>query len=210
MSTFVRVAVSSFAAALIMAATCASAQNIDQLQGMINAEMGQMNANINAGQQQINAMVQQRMQDPQVQASYQAYLRQCQMSRQYPMDFPTYTYNYIYTNGFSAQGTALARANENANNTKVYNAWQGEQQAEAARGQAQAGYAEGYQANNAEFGNTLQGNSTFVAPDGEQMVLPHTWADNTTNYYNGNYYHVDQSGNYYVYGTDGNWYPLRK
>ncbi len=78
------------------------------------------------------------------------------------------------------------------------------------RGQAQAGYAEGYQANNAEFGNTLQGNSTFVAPDGEQMVLPHTWADNTTNYYNGNTYHVDQSGNYYVYGTDGNWYPLRK
>ncbi len=207
---FIRSTAFAFAAALSMAAPSAFAQNIDQLQGMINAEMGQMNANINAGQQQINGMVQQRMQDPQVQAAYSAYVQRAQMSGQYPMDYPTFTYNYIYTNGFSASGVAAARANENANNARVYGAWQDEQQAEAGRGQAQAAYADGYQANNAEFGNTLQGNSTYVAPNGQQMVLPHTWQANTTNYYNGNYYHVDPSGNYYVYGSDGNWYPLQR
>lgn len=177
---------------------------------MIDAQMAQMNAMIAGGQQQINGMVQQRMQDPQVQAAYNAYVRQCQMSGQYPMDFPTYTYNYIYTNGFSAQGVAAAQANENANNAKVYGAWQGVQQAEAQRGQAQADYAAGYAANQQEAGNGLMGNSTYVAPNGQAMVLPHTWQANTTNAYNGNYYHVDASGNYWIYGADGNWYPLQK
>ena len=87
----------------------APAQNFD---AMIQQQMRAMNQNIERGNQQINQMVQQKMQDPQVRASYEQYVYQQRMRGQAAMDYPTYTYNYIYTRGFSADGTAHARANE--------------------------------------------------------------------------------------------------
>jgi hypothetical protein len=123
-------------------------------------------------------------------------------------DYYTWTYNYIYTNGYSAQGMAQARANENANQAKVQSAYQGLREAEAQRGQAQATLQQHYSNNQNEAGNLLRGNSTYTAPNGATQVLPHTWAANTYQQYQGHQYYVDYSGQYHVLGTDGYWYPL--
>jgi hypothetical protein len=175
---------------------------------MINQSMAQMNAMIANGQQRVDGMVRQKMQDPRVQAGYRQY--QANMYRQgmQAQDYYTWTYNYIYTNGYSAAGMAQARANENANQAKVQSAWQGLRQAEDQRGQAQATWQQHYSNNQNEAGNLLRGNSTYTAPNGATQVLPHTWAANTYQQYQGRQYYVDYSGQYHVLGTDGYWYPL--
>jgi len=122
------------AALALFAALPAAAQDYG---AMIQQQMAAMNANIARGQQMVNGMVRQRMADPQVQAGYQQYLAQMRAAGRPPMDYPTYTYNWIYTAGFSAQGIAHARANE----AGIARAEQGKVQelraAEAQRGQAQ-------------------------------------------------------------------------
>lgn len=205
--TTTRLAAGCAAAVAMLLATAASAQNFD---AMIQQQMREMDQNLQRGNQQVQQMVQQRMQDPQVWASYQQYVQQQRMRGQPVMDYPTFTYNYIYTRGFSADGTAQARANEAnisaAERAKV----QGLRDAEAQRGMAQQQQRDSYYANQQEAGRGLMGQSTFVAPNGYAMPLPHTWPANTYQQYQGNVYFVDPGGNYFVRGADGYWYPLAR
>lgn len=194
------------AAAVLACAGIAAAQDFD---AMIRQQMQQMDQNIQRGNQQIQQMVQQKMQDPQVWASYQQYVGQMRMRGQPPMDYPTFTYNYLYTRGFSAGGVAQARANESAMQTNERASVQGLRDAEAQRGMAQQQQRDGYFANQQEAGRALMGQSTYVAPNGYAMQLPHTWAPNTYQQFQGNTYFVDPGGRYFVRGADGYWYPLQ-
>jgi hypothetical protein len=173
---------------------------------MVQQSMAAMNANIQRGQQQVNQMVQQRMQDPAVQQAWQRYLQQSGGRPQ--MNYATFTYNYIYTAGFSSAGIAHARANESGMQQREMQAWRGLQQAQANRAAAMQNQRDHYVANQQEAGRALMGNSTYVAPNGQPLVLPHTWQRNGTYEHQGHVYHVDQSGQYYVRATDGWWYPL--
>ncbi len=180
-----------------------SAQNLDQ---MLQQSVAAMNANIARGQNQVNQMVQQRMQDPAVQQAWQRYVQQT--GGRPAMNYATFTYNYIYTNGFSAQGVAHARANEAGMQSREQSALQGLRQAEQQRGQAQQGQRDSYFANQQEAGRQLTGQSTYVAPNGQPLVLPHTWQRNGTYQHQGATYHVDGNGQYHVLAANGWWYPL--
>ena len=195
------------AAASIAFAGTALAQNFD---AMIQQQMRAMNQNIERGNQQINQMVQQKMQDPQVRASYDQYVYQQRMRGQAAMDYPTYTYNYIYTRGFSADGMAHARANEANISANERATVQDLRNAEAQRGMAQQQQRDSYFANQQEAGRGLMGQSTYMAPNGYATQLPHTWQRNTYQQYQGNTYFVDPGGNYFVRGNDGYWYPMQQ
>ncbi len=190
-------------AALLLSATPAKAQDFDLL---IRQALARQNQAVNQAQNQVQRVVQQRMQDPAVQAGYQRYVQQS--GGRPAMDYPTYTYYYIYTNGFSAGGMAHMRANESAIQQREAAAWQGVREAEAARGQAQQQWRDGYHARQQEAGRTLTGQSTYVLPNGQGLQLPHTWQANTTHQYQGATYHVDASGRYHVLGGNGYWYAL--
>lgn len=183
-----------------------AAQNYD---AMIQQQMNAMNANIARGQQMVNGIVQQRMADPQVQAGYRQYLAQMRAAGRPPMDYPTYTYNWVYTNGFSAQGIAHARANEAGIAANERAAVQRLRDAEQRRGTAQQVQRDRYFANQQEAGRQLLGQSTYVAPNGAALALPHTWQRNTTHTHQGHTYHVDASGQYHVLGANGWWTPLQ-
>ena len=177
---------------------------------MVAQSMARMNSIVASSQQQVNGIVQSRMQDPQVRAAYQQHLAQAAQSGRRPMDFPTYTYNYVYTRGFSAAGMAHVRNVEAGNQARELSALQGLRAAQANRGAAQMGQSASFFNNQREAGNQLMGNSTFTAGNGGQTVLPHTWQANTTHTYQGNNYHVDQSGQYWVANANGYWYPLSR
>ncbi len=175
---------------------------------MVRQQMALMNANIARGQQQLDQMVQQRMQDPAVQQAWQQYLYQT--GGRPAMNYARFTYNYIYTNGFSAAGIAHARSTEAGNQAREQAAWQGLRQAEQASAQALQGWRNGYHANQQEAGRQLMGQSTYLAPNGQPLVLPHTWPRNSTQQYQGQTYHVDASGQYHVWAANGGWYPLAR
>lgn len=175
---------------------------------MIRQSLQRQQQAVNAAQQRVNGAVQQRMQDPQVQAAYQQYAWRMRQAGQRPMDFPSYTYQYIYTNGFSASGVAHMRQNEAAIAQREGAAVQGLRQAETARGQAQQAQRDGYFRSQQEAGRGLMGQSTYAAPNGLELALPHTWQPNTTQVYQGNTYRVDASGQYHVLAANGWWYPV--
>jgi hypothetical protein len=193
-------------AALLVLGGPAAAQDYD---AMLRQQMQLMNANIARGQQMVENNVRQRMADPQVQAGYRQYLAQMRAAGRPPMDYPTYTYNWIYTNGYSAQGIAHARATEagiaSAERAKV----QQLREAEAQRGAAQQQQRDGYARNQQEAGRQLTGQSTYIAPNGSPLVLPHTWQPNTQHVHQGQTYRVDASGQYQVLASNGWWYPLQ-
>lgn len=195
------------AAALALLATApVAAQDYG---AMVQQQMAAMNANIARGQQMVNDIVRQRMADPQVQAGYRQYLAQMRAAGRPAMDYPTYTYNWIYTAGFSAQGIAHARATEAGIATAERAKLQQLREAEARRGAAQQEQRDRYAANQQEAGRGLMGQSTYVAPNGTGIALPHSWPPNSTHTHQGQTYRVDASGNYHVLGTDGWWYPLQ-
>ena len=190
-------------AALAFAAAPAAAQNYDL---MIREALARQNQAVSQAQNQVQRVVQQRMNDPAVQASWQRYVQQS--GGRPAMDYPTYTYYYIYTNGFSAQGMAHMRANEGAIQQREAAAWQGVRQAEAQRAQAQQQWRDGYHAQQQEAGRGLMGQSTYTLPNGQGLQLPHTWQPNTTHQYQGGTYHVDAGGRYHVLAANAWWYPL--
>lgn len=177
---------------------------------MVQQSMARMNNIVAQAQQRTQNIVHQRMQDPQVQAAYQQYAHRMQASGQRAMDFPTYTTQYIYTRGFSADGMRHAQANEAGIRAREHAAWQGLQQAQLQRGQAQQAQRDSYFAHQQEAGRGLMGQSTYVAPNGAQLQLPHTWQANTMHQYQGNTYGVDASGQYHVLGANGWWYPVQR
>lgn len=159
-------------------------------QAMIQQSMARMNAIVAQAENRMQGAVQQRMQDPAVQAAWQQYV--ARSGGRPSMNYPTFTYYYIYTNGFSAQGMAHMRATESGIQQREAAAWQGVRQAEAGRG--------------------LMGQSTYQVTSQAgtwRTQLPHTWAANTTVQYQGHLYHVDAGGRYHVQGNDGAWYPLQ-
>lgn len=198
--------VSTLAAASVLIAAPAVAQDYG---AMVQQQMNAMNANIARGQQMVGDIVRQRMADPQVQAGYRQYLAQMRAAGRPAMDYPTYTYNWIYTAGFSAQGIAHARATEagiaSAERAKV----QQLREAEARRGAAQQQQRDHHAANQQEAGRGLLGQSTYLAPNGMALALPHTWQPNSQHVHQGQTYRVNASGQYHVLGTDGWWYPLQ-
>ncbi len=194
---------STLAALLVGAAAPAGAQDFN---AMIQQSMARMNAIVGQAEQRVNGAVQQRMQDPAVQAAWQQYV--ASTGGRPAMNYPTFTYYYIYTNGFSAGGMAHMRATEAGIQQREATAWQGVRQAEAGRAAAQQGQRDAYFANQQEVGRQLMGQSTYQAPDGYRLQLPHTWQPNTTVQYQGRTYHVDAGGRYLVQGADGWWYPL--
>lgn len=194
---------STLAALLVGAAAPAGAQDFN---AMIQQGMARMNAIVGQAEQRVNGAVQQRMQDPAVQAAWQQYV--ASTGGRPAMNYPTFTYYYIYTNGFSAGGMAHMRATEAGIQQREATAWQGVRQAEAGRAAAQQGQRDAYFANQQEAGRQLMGQSTYRAPDGYRLQLPHTWQPNTTVQYQGRTYHVDAGGRYHVQGADGWWYPL--
>ena len=125
------------------------------------------------------------------------------------MDFPTYAYYYMYTNGYSAQGIAHMNRVESGNQAAESQKLQELRQAEAMRGQAQQQQRDRYFYNSGEAGRGLMGQSTYLAPNGAALALPHTWQPNSMHSHQGQTYRVDASGTYHVLGTDGWWYPLQ-
>ncbi len=157
-------------------------------------------------QRGIDATMQQAMQrrGPEIQAAYQ----RCLQSGGYCGSFDEYALNYVSTNGFS-DGGAWARQNQ-LNQQQEQTGRESLRQVEAARGAAQQVQRDSYSNNQQEAGRQLMGNSTFIAPNGAQMVLPYTWQANTVHEFQGNTYQVDAAGQYFVQGVDGWWYPLRR
>ncbi|KNZ32825.1 MAG: hypothetical protein AD742_08900 [Methylibium sp. NZG] len=204
--------VAAAAAAALLSAAPVHAQDYG---AMVQQSMARMNNIVAQAEQQSRNIVHQRMQDPQVQAAYRQYLGRMQASGRQAMDFRTYTYQWVYTRGFSADGMRHAQANEAGMRAREHAAWQGLQQAQAARGQAQQAQRNGYFANQQEAGRGLMGQSTYTVASGgqsgvAQMQLPHTWQANTMHQYQGHTYGVDASGQYHVLGSNGWWYPLQR
>lgn len=190
-------------ATALMLSSPAQAQDY---QAMIQQSMARMNHIVAQAENRVQGAVQQRMQDPAVQAAWQQYV--ARSGGRPAMNYPTFTYYYIYTNGFSSQGMAHMRATESGIQQREAAAWQGVRQAEAGRAAAQQGQRDAYFANQQEAGRGLMGQSTYQV-GGWRTQLPHTWAANTTVQYQGHTYHVDGSGQYHVRGNDGLWYPLQ-
>jgi hypothetical protein len=195
------------AAIAATAAAGAHAQYNDALMSQQIAAMNAaMTANLARGQQQVNQVVQQRMQDPAVQRAWQGYLQQTGGRPQ--MDYPSFTYWYIYSAGFSADGMRHVRNTEHGIQQREQASRAALRQAEWERGQAQAQQRQHYSERQQEAGRQLQGQSTYVAPNGQALVLPHTWQRGRDYVYGGYTYRVDRSGSYYALATDGSWVPL--
>lgn len=193
-------------AALLVAAFTSGGASAQDYNAMIQQRMARMNAIVGQAEQRVAQVVQQRMHDPAVQAAWQQHV--ARSGGRPGMDYPTFTYHYVYTNGFSAAGTAHMRANEAGIQQREAAAWQSLRQAEAARGAAQQGQRDAYAANQQEAGRQLLGQSTYLAPNGYRLQLPHTWQPNTTVQHQGQTYHVDAGGRYHVLAANGWWYPL--
>ena len=182
----------------VLAASAIRAQDLNASNAAFNARL---NAQMAAS---TNSIVNQNLNNPRIQAMYRQHL--AQGGRYTPQQF---AYLYAATAGFTPQGTAYFNATEARNRTAELNSLNGLRQAQAARGVAQANYMAGFQANNAEFGNLLMGNSTYTNPNtGASYVVPHTtqayqpYRDSI-----GNYFQTDARGNKYLY-NNGWWYPL--
>lgn len=198
------------ATSLFVAAAISGPVSAQDYAAMVRQSMNRMNQIVANAQQSVGNIVQQRMRDPQVQASYQQYLAQRRVYGQPAMDYPTYTYNYVYTRGFSREGIAHAQANEAGIRANENAAVRRLRDAEAQRGAAQQQQRDSYFANQQEAGRGLMGQSTFRAQNGTQVVLPHTWQANSRHEFQGNTYHVNESGQYFVRARDGWWYPLAR
>lgn len=206
------------AAALVASAASAGAQNLNYILQQQMNHTNQMMAEAQRQSQQLSQtmaqrqhqMIQQRMQDPQVQAAYRAYLQQMQSAGRQPMDFATFTGEYIYTNGFSREGIAHRNRIESGNRAGEMQALQGVRRAEQNRADSMQQQRDGYYRNQQEAGRGLMGQSTYHGPNGSQTALPHTWQPNTSHQYQGNTYHVNESGQYFVRGNNGWWYPVNR
>ncbi|MBL0148011.1 MAG: hypothetical protein IPP87_04465 [Ideonella sp.] len=207
-------------AALALIGSCAGAFAQD-MNALLQQQMNQTNRMMQEAQRQSQMlsqtmnrtqtnMIQQKMQDPQVQSAYRAYLQQMQATGRQPMDFATYTGEYIYTNGFSREGIAHRNRIESGNRAAEQQRLQGVRQAEQNRSDSMQQQRDGYIRNQQEAGRGLMGQSTYSGPNGTQPALPHTWQPNTSHVYQGNTYRVNESGQYYVRSADGWWHPVNR
>jgi hypothetical protein len=187
----------------LVAVSVSGAQDFTRmdLNAMNNAFNNSQNQQMN---NQLDSVIRAKLNDPSFQAAYKQHV--AQGGRSTPQQF---AYWHAATRGGSAEGMAYFRATETRNQIAEQNSLNAYRQAQAARGQAQTEWMNRFQQNNAEFGNTLRGNSTYSNPySGSNYVLPHTlqagqhYRDTT-----GNVFQMDSRGNYYQY-SNGYWYPL--
>ena len=203
---------------LIGACCAAGAQDLNALLQQQMNQTNRMMADAQRQSQQLSQtmaqtqhqMIQRKMQDPQVQAAYRAYLQQMQSSGRQAMDFATFTGEYIYTNGFSREGIAHRNRIESGNRAAETQALRGVRQAEQNRSDSMQQQRDGYFRNQGEGGRGLMGQSTYTGPNGSSTSLPHTWQRNSAHEYQGNTYRVNEAGQYYVRGGDGWWYPVTR
>lgn len=172
---------------------------------MIQQQQAQQQLMNQRMQQQQNAIVQQAMQNPDCQAKYRQHLAQGGR-----LSYEQFAYQYVATGGFSSEGLARYRQSEQQSQQREAAAWQGVRQAEAARGQAQQQYADGYRRNQAEAGEVLRGNSSWVDPTtGQQRALPYLGPNGGyTDPRTGQRYWRDANGQYFVQAGNGGWYPM--
>jgi hypothetical protein len=197
----------TFAAACLAAfATPTQAQDYG---AMVQQSMNRMNQIVRQAEQRAGDAVQQRMQNPQVQQQYQQYVRQMQSQGRPPMNFQTYAYYHVYTNGFSQGGIDHMRNNEAGIRAREMQSVQGLRDAQANRARVMQQQRDSYFHNQQEAGRGLMGQSTYYGYGG-QRVLPHTWQNNSWHQYQGQQYHVDEGGRYYVRGNDGYYYPIQR
>ena len=174
--------------------------------GAMLRQAQQQQAAMNQQMQQQQAQVIQRtMANPDCQAKYQQHLAQGGR-----LSYPQFAYQYAATGGFTAQGMAVYRQSEAANQQREAAAAQGLRQAQAARGQAQQDHAVGYARNQAEAGRVLQGNSSWVDPaNGQQRALPYLGANaGYQDPQSGQRFWRDGNGQYYAQAQNGGWYPM--
>ena len=211
MNTFKTLSLSALTALTIAAALPINARaqstSYDAMLQRSLADSARLTQNI---QQSQNNLIQQGMQNPQIQAGYQQYLAQMQQRGAQPLDFATYAYYYMYTNGFSNAGIAQMNRVESGNRSAETARLQGVRQAEQQRGQAQVQQNDSFYRNQAEAGRGLMGQSTYYGQNGSPSQLPHTWQNNTVQDYQGQRYYVDQSGQYFRVDANGWMYPINR
>lgn len=152
------------------------------------------------GEQQIIAQV---MQHPHFGPMYQQHRAQGgQMSPQ------QFAYTLAATRWGSREGIDYFNRSERRNQEAEHAAALRLREAEAGRAAAQNGYMNGYSRNHAEAGRGLQGNSTYIAPNGTSYVLPHTQPGVIRQDRNGNAFVMNNQGQYYMYTPNG-WQPMR-
>lgn len=160
----------------------------------------QQQMQMQAGEQQIVAQV---MQHPNFAPMYHQHRAQGgQMSPQ------QFAYALAATRWGSREGVAYFNQTERRNQAAEYASAGRLREAEAARGAAQSGYMNGYYRNHAEAGRGLQGNSTYIAQNGQSYVLPHTQPGVIRRDQNGNAFVMDNQGQYYMYTPHG-WQAMR-
>ena len=182
----------------------ASAQDFT---AMINQALARQNAAVQGATNRAMGAVQQNMSNPQVLAAYRSHVAQAQARGQRPLDLQTFAYNWTATAGFTNTAQYYNVSNQIVNNERA--AFQALQAAQANRANAIAGLNQGFSNNQQEAGRQLMGQGTFRAPNGYSSVLPTTWAANSTQFFNGNTYHVDGGGRYYAL-SNGTWIPLSR
>ncbi|MCA0320397.1 MAG: hypothetical protein LCH88_20280 [Proteobacteria bacterium] len=186
----------AIAAAAFQAAP-AAAQNLNAMNDAFNARMN------GAMQSQYQNQYAQLMQNPRFQQMYHQHRAQGgQMSVQ------QFAYNYMATGGFTEQGMRNYQNSRSQIEDQQRRGMQDMRAAEEARARAQMGYANGYHRNNGEFGRTLQGNSTYTGPNGQNHVLPHTQPGVVQRDAQGRAFVMDNNGQYYQYTPYG-WQPMR-
>jgi hypothetical protein len=165
------------------------------------AQGEQLAAQMQAGEQQI---VQQAMQDPNCQALYQQHLAG---GGQLP--FHQFAWQYAATGGFTPDGIARFQRGERGNQEREGQSLAGYRNAQYQRGLAQNGYAQGYFHNQAEAGNVLQGNSSWVDPQsGQTRALAYMGGNAYVDANTGQQFVRDDSGQYYTRDSYGNWYAM--
>jgi hypothetical protein len=172
---------------------------------MIQQSLAAQNAAVQAAQNQVHFAVQQRMQDPAVQGAWQRYV--ASTGGRPAMNYYTFTYNWIYTRGFTDHQTA--RVTESRIQQQEAAALQGWRQAQAGRAEAQAQMRDRHASNQQEAGLQLRGQSTWHTPDGQALALPHTWQRGQTYRHQGMTVRVDHGGQYHALSTSGHWVPLQ-
>ena len=173
-----------------------------------NALFTQMNGAMNRQMAGVERQViAQAMNDPRCTAMYRDHRMQGGMLT--PEQF---AYEYAATGGFTPQGMANYRASEAANQAGERAAWRGLQQAEAARGSAQAEQAAHFAVNQQEAGRGLMGQSMWTEPTcGLSVALPQTLPPSTVHHdpHSGRTFGTDASGNLFLW-DQGWWRPMHQ
>lgn len=170
---------------------------------MIQQEQLRMRQQQHQMQQQEQNIVAQVMQHSNFGPMYQQHRAQGgQMSPQ------QFAYWLAATRWGSRDGIRDFANSERSNHQREIDAARGVRDAERARGNAQMGWSNGYHRNNQEFGRTLQGNSTYLLPNGQPIVLPHTQPGVPQRDQYGRTFVMNERGQYFM-ATPHGWQPIR-